>query len=268
MTQPATSSRLTRLPRIMLAPTGARRTKADHPELPLSVAEITATAIACQRAGAGAIHAHIRDPDGRHSLDTGLYAELLAALHSACPDLPVQLTTESVGLYSPAQQRACLAALRPDGFSIALTEMLADGDIPAARRSYFAAQEAGIAIQHILYTPEDVALLAHHLALGTFPAPEQAGLQLMLVLGRYTPGQQSTPAMLTPYLSALQTLPPNAGQPDWAICAFGPGETACLYHALQSGGKVRVGFENSLWHSDGSLARDNADRVAVIAALE
>lgn len=27
---------------------------------------------------------------------------------------------------------------------------------------------------------------------------------------------------------------------------------------------MRVGFENSLWHADGSLARDNAERVAAI----
>jgi 3-keto-5-aminohexanoate cleavage enzyme len=35
----------------------------------------------------------------------------------------------------------------------------------------------------------------------------------------------------------------------------------CLKTALESGGKIRVGFENSLWNSDGSLAQDNAERV-------
>lgn len=258
---PPSASRLATLPRIMVAPTGARRSKADHPALPLSIPEICAAAAACQRAGAGAIHAHIRDTQGQHSLDAGLYAELLSELAHTCPDLPVQLTTESVDRYSPADQRVCLATLSPDGFSVALTEMLADGDIKAARASYHAAAEAGIAVQHILYTPEDMAVLARHLALGTIPA---AGLQLMLVLGRYTPGQQSTPDMLCPYLDALALLPCPA---DWAICAFGPGETVCLADALRRGGKVRVGFENSLWHADGSLARDNAERVAVISAL-
>ena len=48
--------------------------------------------------------------------------------------------------------------------------------------------------------------------------------------------------------------------PDWMVCAFGPGESACLKAAYAVGGKRRVGFENSLWHSDGQLARDNAER--------
>ncbi|MDZ4135170.1 MAG: 3-keto-5-aminohexanoate cleavage protein, partial [Paracoccaceae bacterium] len=51
------------------------------------------------------------------------------------------------------------------------------------------------------------------------------------------------------------------------LCAFGAAETACLAAAFAQGGKARVGFENSLWHADGSLARDNAERVAAIAAL-
>ncbi len=51
------------------------------------------------------------------------------------------------------------------------------------------------------------------------------------------------------------------------VCAFGHGETAALAAALKAGGKARVGFENSLWNADGSLARDNAERVAAIAAL-
>ena len=43
------------LPRIMVAPNGARRTKADHPRLPISAEEIATTAAACFAAGAGGI---------------------------------------------------------------------------------------------------------------------------------------------------------------------------------------------------------------------
>lgn len=72
---------MTPLPRLMVAPTGARRGKADHPALPVSIPEIVATAVACFAAGARAIHAHVRDAGGLHSLDPGLYRELLAELH-------------------------------------------------------------------------------------------------------------------------------------------------------------------------------------------
>jgi uncharacterized protein (DUF849 family) len=35
---------------------------------------------------------------------------------------------------------------------------------------------------------------------------------------------------------------------------------------MRAGGKVRVGFENSLWNADGNLAASNEERVAEIAA--
>ncbi len=85
-------------------------------------------------------------------------------------------------------------------------------------------------------------------------------LQLIFVLGRYVEGQVSQPDTLLPFCEWM------AGarfRPDWAHCAFGACETACL----QAGGKARVGFENSLLMADGSLAPDNSARVAQIAAL-
>ena len=45
----------------------------------------------------------------------------------------------------------------------------------------------------------------------------------------------------------------------------GAQETARLI--VEAGGKARVGFENSLWNADGSVAADNAERVRAIAAL-
>jgi len=83
-------------------------------------------------------------------------------------------------------------------------------------------------------------------------------LQLIFVLGRYSVDQDSDPSDLEPFLDRMAEV---GLTPDWAVCAFGRGETACLVKAHQRGGKLRVGFENSVWHADGSLAHDNADRV-------
>jgi uncharacterized protein (DUF849 family) len=38
---------------------------------------------------------------------------------------------------------------------------------------------------------------------------------------------------------------------DWAICAFGKEEMSCLEKAVSLGGKLRVGFENSLFMPNG-----------------
>ena len=46
---------------IAVAPNGARRTKADHPRLPMTPAEIAREAAAAREAGAAMLHLHIRD---------------------------------------------------------------------------------------------------------------------------------------------------------------------------------------------------------------
>ena len=254
-------TRLATLPPVMVAPNGARRGKADHPALPITIAETVEAAVACHAAGAGAIHAHLRDGDGRHWLDAGAYGELIAEIARAAPGLPVQITTEAAGRYDAPAQRALLTRVTAEGVSIALSEMLSDGDRAAARASYHRLAEAGVAVQHILYEPAHVGLLAQELAEGTIPG---GGLTVLYVLGRYTAGQQSDPAMIAPFLTTAK----EAGlAPDWAVCAFGHSETACLAEAFAKGGKARVGFENNLHMADGSLAPDNAARVREVVAL-
>ena len=55
---------------IAVAPNGARKQKTDHPALPISPAELAATAVQCQEAGACMVHLHVRDVQGGHSLKT------------------------------------------------------------------------------------------------------------------------------------------------------------------------------------------------------
>ena len=73
-----------RLPAIMIAPNGARLKRADHPALPETIAEIVSTALACAKAGADGIHAHVRDSDGNHTLDEGLYRECQQRKPGSC----------------------------------------------------------------------------------------------------------------------------------------------------------------------------------------
>jgi 3-keto-5-aminohexanoate cleavage enzyme len=243
---------------IMVAPNGARRTRADHPALPVTTADLAATAAACHRAGAGAIHVHIRDQGGRHVLDAGLYRETVAAIRAeAGEDLVVQITSEAVGRYAPDEQQALILALAPPSVSIAVREMFAD-DEPAAFFAWM--RERGIAVQHILYDTADVRWLADLRRRGVIPdeAP-----RLLYVLGRYAAGEESDPADLEPFLATAAE--EGLSEMPWSVCAFGRGETAALAAALRRGGHVRVGFENSLWHEDGGVAVDNAERVAAIA---
>ena len=81
---------------IMVAPNGARRNQLDHHGLPITIAQTVLAAAACQGAGASVLHGHIRDEQGRHSLDIGLYKELIAEMAIGVPDMLVQITTEAV----------------------------------------------------------------------------------------------------------------------------------------------------------------------------
>jgi len=250
---------MTPLPRIMVAPNGARRTKADHPALPVTIPEIVACAAPCHAAGADGLHAHVRDAEGGHVLDAGLYAELLAELARVVPAMQVQVTTEAVGRYAPDEQRRLVETLRPPAVSIALREIMAESDARITARFFHFCAEVGIAVQHILYDADEVDRLASLVRDGTVPAD---GLQLIHVLGRYTPGQVSSPADLAAPVARLAATGLAA---DWAVCAFGPAETAILAEACRLGGKARIGFENNLLNADGSVARDNAERVTELA---
>lgn len=247
---------MTPLPDLMVAPNGAARTKADHPALPMTIPEIVASAAACHAAGADGLHAHVRDAEGGHVLDAGLYAELLAELARSVPAMRLQITTEAVGRYHPADQRRLVETLRPAMVSVALREITAEPDMAITRRFFAFCAEADIAVQHILYSPAEVDGLARLIDHGVIA---NRGLQVLHVLGRYTAGQQSSPGDILP---ALRHQTAAGLAPDWAVCAFGPSETDCLVAARRAGGKVRIGFENNFWNRDGSLAADNAARVA------
>jgi uncharacterized protein (DUF849 family) len=251
-------------PLIFVAPNGARKTKVDHPELPVSIVEIVATAKASFAAGASGIHAHVRDNNGEHILDAGLYLELLEELKLQVPEMAVQITTEAVGRYSPAEQRDLVREVKPKLVSIALREMFEDDDLQAVSRFYYEMREQETEVQHIVYTSQEFTKLVKLTMLGSIPA---RGKSVLFVLGRYEEKQQSRPEMLEPFLSVLGGL--RLAQ-SWRFmtCAFGAGETACLVACAKAGGDCRVGFENNLLNEDGTMARNNAERVqALVKAL-
>lgn len=249
------------LPLIMVAPNGARRGKADHPALPVTIPELVACAKECFAAGAGGIHAHVRGKAGEHVLDAGLYKELTAELGIVVPEMAVQITTEAVGLYSPAEQRDLVASVQPKMVSVALREITDEANENLTRSFFHECAEAGISVQHILYSAAEVDQLAALIERGTVPKKK---LQLLHVLGRYSEGQQSSPTDLSEPLERQKKHRINA---DWAVCAFGMSETECLLKAMSVGGKARVGFENSIHNADGSVASSNAERVMEICGF-
>ncbi len=244
---------LPKQPYILVAPNGARRGHVDHPHLPVTLEETAQTARACHEAGADGLHLHIRDAHGQHSLDAGRYLEAVAELKKQVPDLDIQITTEAAGIYGVDAQYGCLRQVRPGWASVSVREIARAPEM--ADRVYGLCQDQGTRVQHILYDAEDAALLTEWQRAGIVRDGQQDRL---LVLGRYSTGQVSSPEDLDQF--------PQDRSP-WMVCAFGPREHACLHKAAQRGGDLRVGFENSLTNSDGQPWADNAASVAALVSL-
>ncbi|MDX8350640.1 3-keto-5-aminohexanoate cleavage protein [Cognatiyoonia sp. IB215446] len=248
-----------RLPQIMVAPNGARLQKADHPALPITNGEIVACAKSCFAFGAGAIHAHIRDNEGQHILDSGAYRELVASLREALPDMAVQITTEAAGRYAPQHQMQVALDGGADMVSVSIREICRAS---AGEVTHFVQEcvQRHIRLQYILYDRDDCALLEQTLPEKDVSDPD---LQVLFVLGRYG-RRPAQPTNLAPYLDWMET---RALAPDWAVCAFGPHESDCLKEAAAKGGKCRTGFENSLHLSTGRIAPNNAAKVEDLRIL-
>ena len=172
------------LPKIMVAPNGARPKKKNHPKVPVTIDEITITAKLCFDAGAEAIHFHIRDKDQNHILNSGLCREALEKLNTIVPKMHLQITTEAVGKYSPAEMRNLAYDSNPPGISIGIREMIpsrlpSDEDV----RLYKSLTGKGTNIQHILYEPEDIDLLSKLLEKSEIP---KVGNWCLFVIGHYS----------------------------------------------------------------------------------
>ncbi|WP_432697519.1 3-keto-5-aminohexanoate cleavage protein [Marinobacterium sp. YM272] len=249
---------------IIVAPNGARRTHSDHPALPVSPEEIADTVAACVEAGAAMVHLHARDQLGGHSLEISDNAAVMEEVRRRVGDrVVVQLTTEAVGRYQPAQQMALIRALEPEAASFALRELIPSPEYESDSGNFFHwVAERNILAQYILYSEQDLRYYLDLLERGLLPSRRH---HLLFVLGRYSANQQSTPEDLAPFIELL----PRLNDRRWAICAFGAREQECLLAAAQKGGDLRIGFENNLLKPDGDLAASNADQVRdLVAALE
>jgi uncharacterized protein (DUF849 family) len=244
---------------IMVAPNGGRRGKDVHPAIPLTTEEIVQDAIDCAKAGAAAMHMHVRNNDNRHTINPECYQVVLDQIRGAVGHrLILQVTSESGGIYAREEQMDMVRRLRPEAVSMAIAELAPDGvDEEDARAFFQFVKDEHIAPQFICYGPDDVARLLDLRKRGIIPFARPFAL---FVLGRYTDDRQSDPADLAPFLDVL-----GAEDLPWALCAFGVRELDCVEAAVKAGGHVRVGFENNVHRPDGTLARSNGELVALAA---
>jgi 3-keto-5-aminohexanoate cleavage enzyme len=248
---------------VTVAPNGGRKTKADHPALPLSPDELARAAAECLERGASMIHLHVRDRNGGHCLDPDAYRAAIARICREVGDrLVIQITSESLGLFTPSEQRAAVLEANPEAVSLALREFAPENTDEKDFCLFLGRlKQMRIWPQIIVYTAEEAERLGAMIKQGLIPFDE---LAVLYVLGRFTLTRTAAPGDLLPFLA-----PEMPRFSPWSVCAFGRREAACVTAGALLGGHVRVGFENNLTLPNGARAASNAELVgAAVGAIE
>jgi uncharacterized protein (DUF849 family) len=142
-----------RRPMLLQATLNGALTKAAHPTVPVSAEELARDAAACVRAGAGAIHLHPRDAEGRERLAAEVVDQVVARVRAACR-VPVGVTT-GAWIEPDVQRRVALvrAWRAPDYATVNLSES-------GATRIMEALLQAGVGIEAGVWTVQDAERLA------------------------------------------------------------------------------------------------------------
>jgi 3-keto-5-aminohexanoate cleavage enzyme len=247
---------------ITVAPTGAEHAKADVPQLPTTLDELVAEAKACEAAGAGLVHVHIRGADARPTLDLGRLKETVAALREGT-GLVVQLSTGG-SVHDPLAARLRVLEAAPDSCSLTCGTVNFGDDVflnpwPFMVELYEAAREAQVVPEFELFDLGHVAAL--HRLLDTCGLPYGGKVHCDFVLG--VPG--GMPGTAQALVAGVQALPPQVT--SWSATGIGRTHLPVLAAALSLGGHLRVGMEDNIVYARGRQVRSNAELVERAARL-
>lgn len=226
---------------------GAREPR-EHAAVPLTSEQCARDATACVAAGAGAVHLHPRDGNGRETLDSVVVDAAVEAVREAV-GIPVRVST---GAWIEPELDIRVAAVHqwrePDFASVNLSE---DGALEVMA----ALVDRGIEIEAGLAAPSEVGrLVSGGMADGLLrvliePAGQGASDQLTTA--------QAIDAELDRQSVEAPRLAHGTGVATWSV----------LEWSASSGHDLRIGLEDTLVMADGSPAQGNAALVAAAAQL-
>jgi uncharacterized protein (DUF849 family) len=246
---------------ITVAPTGAETAKSDAPALPVTLDELVGAAAACERAGAGLVHVHIRDGQARPTLDLARLRDTVAALRERT-SLVVQLSTGGA-ITDPFEDRLRVLDAEPDSCSLTCGTVNFGDEVfanpwPFMVELYQRTQAQEVVPEFELFDLGHVTAL--HRLLDTCGAPYGGRVHCDLVMG--VPG--GMPGTAAAVVAAVQALPAGA---TWSATGVGRTTLPVALAALAAGGHLRVGMEDTLTFAKGQPVTDNAQLVTRAAEL-
>jgi len=246
---------------ITVAPTGAESSQDANPALPVTLDELVAAARSCRAAGAAMIHIHIRDDEGRPTLDLARLTETVAAVRDST-DLIIQLSTGG-SVTDPFESRLAVLEAGPDACSLTTGTVNFGDDVfsnpwPFVSELYQRTQALGILPEFELFDLGHVAALNR--LLEEFGPPSGGHVHADFVLG--VPG--GMPGTAQALAAGVALLPVGA---TWSATGIGRTSVPVMLAALSLGGNLRVGMEDTLTYGPRRPARDNAELVERAARL-
>lgn len=247
---------------ITVAPTGAETAKVDVPQLPTTLEELVETARACEAAGAGLIHVHVRDAEHRPTLDAGRLKDTVQALREQT-SLVVQLSTGG-SVHDPLEQRLTVLDAEPDSCSLTCGTTNFGDDVflnpyPFMSELYQLAQEREVVPEFELFDLGHVAAMRR--LIDTHGLPYGGRVHVDFVTG--VPG--GMPGTVAALLAGIQALPPEVT--SWSATGIGRVHLPIAAAALAAGGHLRVGMEDNLVYAKGRPVQHNAELVSRAAEL-
>ncbi|MDT4989168.1 MAG: 3-keto-5-aminohexanoate cleavage enzyme [Micromonosporaceae bacterium] len=243
---------------ITVAPTGAESAKVDVPALPVSLAELVATAKECEAAGAAVVHVHIRDDDARPTLDLGRLRDTVDALRAET-SLIVQLSTGGA-VTDPEPDRLRVLAAAPDMASCTMGTVNFGTDVFVNRWEFIVTlhetmRDRGIVPEYEIFDLGQLTSLRRLLDRHGLPAGDH--VQVDFVLG-VPGGAPATAEAVIAFTHALRDLPAGT---TFAATGIGRGTIPVLLAALAAGGHLRVGMEDTVTFAAGQPVTGNAQLV-------
>lgn len=255
---------------ITVATTGAFHGKSANPALPEQPEEIAQAAYDCCNAGASIIHLHVRDKEGKHTVDVEKLREVNGLVRAKC-DLIIQNSTaprvvqHSAERFPIADEDEGLSALDAGPEMCSLDVALLNvgfGKIKFLniwsrdwiRKACQMMNEKGIRPEFELFSPtglEDFknVLVKEGIAKPPYSCTFVMGMKVSQGAMDYTPEN---------LMFMRSQLPPNT---NWSVMAIGNNQLEATTLGLLAGGHIRVGFEDNIYYRKGELAKSNAQLV-------
>lgn len=246
---------------------GAGTTKEQSPYVPLTVAEIAADAVECVQNGAAIVHLHARDSQGKNSMDTEIFTELVntvrAELKAHNLDAILNLTTS--GSVWPEDTRvAHLPRLMPEMCSYDPGTMNWGNSYVFLNTPAFL-ERLGLVCQELDIKPEveifDAGMIGNMEYLikkGFVKTP--CHYQFVLNVPGGMPGNIESLSYLLPKLPAGST---------WSITGIGQSHMPMMLAGLAAGcNGLRVGLEDNVYMQKGVYATNAALVKRAVALAE